>query len=41
VSAGEYHSGAASETTVYGWGSNNYLCTGLGKNTSLQVGAAR
>lgn len=36
VMAGEYYSGAASATTVYGWGSNDYLCTGVGRNNPVQ-----
>ncbi len=38
VSAGEYHSGAASETNLYGWGSNGYYCTGVGRGNPVQVG---
>lgn len=34
--AGEYFSGAASATTVYGWGSNDYLCLGVGRNNPVQ-----
>ena len=37
VSAGEYHSGAASETTLYGWGANGYFCTGVGRGNLVQV----
>ncbi|PNW71586.1 hypothetical protein CHLRE_16g660390v5 [Chlamydomonas reinhardtii] len=36
VMAGEYHSGAASHTHIYGWGSNDYLCTGVGRHNPVQ-----
>ncbi|GFR45882.1 hypothetical protein Agub_g7335 [Astrephomene gubernaculifera] len=36
VVAGEYHSGAASHSAVYGWGSNDYLCTGVGRHNPVQ-----
>ncbi|KAG2484068.1 hypothetical protein HYH03_017088 [Edaphochlamys debaryana] len=36
VMAGEYHSGAASHSAIYGWGSNDYLCTGVGRNNPVQ-----
>ncbi|KAG2441828.1 hypothetical protein HXX76_003436 [Chlamydomonas incerta] len=36
VMAGEYHSGAASHSALYGWGSNDYLCTGVGRHNPVQ-----
>ncbi|KAG2451726.1 hypothetical protein HYH02_003506 [Chlamydomonas schloesseri] len=36
VMAGEYHSGAASHSAIYGWGSNDYLCTGVGRHNPVQ-----
>ncbi len=38
VSAGEYSSAAASAKMMYGWGSNDYLCAGVGRNNPAQVG---
>lgn len=41
VAAGEYFSAAASRTMVYGWGSNDYLCTGVGRGNPVQVCCVR
>ncbi|KAL6759191.1 hypothetical protein V8C86DRAFT_1350553 [Haematococcus lacustris] len=36
VAAGEYFSLAASATTIYGWGSNDYLAVGVGRGSPVQ-----
>lgn len=37
VAGGEYFSLAASRHYVYGWGGNDYLCVGVGRNNPVQT----